>query len=160
MWNDLRKSREISTPKEKHMLSGSFLLLDNFPKKLKIYLICNLKRIGGTFLTFLVGSLGYHWAFSSVQSLSHVGLFAAPWTAACQASLSITNSQSMLKLMSLKLVMPTNHLALCRPLLLLPPIFPSIRIFSNESVLHIRWPKHWSFSFSISPEWIFRTHFF
>ena len=77
------------------MLSGSFLLLDNFPKKLKIYLICNLKRIGGTFLTFLVGSLGYHWAFSSVQSLSHVGLFAAPWTAACQASLSITNSQSI-----------------------------------------------------------------
>ena len=136
------------------MLSGSFLLLDNFPKKLKIYLICNLKRIGGTFLTFLVGSLEYHWAFSSVQSLIHVRLFAAPWTAACQAPLSITNSQSMLKLMSLKLVMPTNRLALCRPLLLLPPIFPSIRIFSNESVLHIRWPKHCTFSFSI------RTHFF
>ena len=160
MWNDLRKSREIRTPKEKHMLSGSFLLLDNFPKKLKIYLICNFKRIGGTFLTFLVWSLRYHWAFSSVQSLSHVWLFAAPWTAACQASLSITNSQSMLKLMPIKLVMPTNHLALCRPLLLLPSVFASIIIFSNESVLHIRWPKHWSFSFSISLEWIFRTHFF
>ena len=132
------------------MLSGSFLLLDNFPKKLKIYLICNLKRIGGTFLTFLVGSLGYHWAFSSVQSLSHVGLFAAPWTAACQASLSITNSQSMLKLMSLKLVMPTNHLALCRPLLLLLSVFPSIMVFSNELAVCIGWPKYWSFSISVS----------
>ena len=74
-----------------------------------------------------------------------------PWTAACQASLSITNSQSLLKLMSIKLVMPFNHLILCRPLLLLPSIFPTIRVFSNESVLHIRWPKYWSFSFSISP---------
>ena len=154
MWNDLRKSREIRHTKEKHMLSGSFLLLDNFPKKLKIYLICNLKRIGGTFLTFLVGSLGYHWAFSSGQSLSPVRLFAAPWTAACQASLSITNSQSLPKFMSIKLVMPTNHLSLCCPLLFPPSIFRSIRVFSNESVLHIRWPKHWNFNFSI------RIHFF
>ena len=89
--------------------------------------------------------------FSSVQSLSHVRLFATPWTAACQASLSITNSWSLLKLMSIELAMPSNHLILCRPLLLLPSIFPNIRVFSNESVLRIRWPKFWSFSFSISP---------
>ena len=89
--------------------------------------------------------------FSSVQSLSHVRLFATPWTAARQASLSITNSRSLLKLMSIKLVMPSNHLILCRPLLLPPSIFPSIRVFSNESVLCIRWPKYWSFSFSICP---------
>ena len=89
--------------------------------------------------------------FSSVQSLSCVRLFATPWTAACQASLSITNSQSLLKLMSIKSVMPSNHLILCHPLLLLPSLFPSIRVFSNESVLRIMWPKYWSFSFSISP---------
>ena len=89
--------------------------------------------------------------FSSVQSLSHVQLFATPWTEAHQASLSITNSQSLLKLMSIELVMPSNHLILCRPLLLLPPIPPSIRVFSNESALRMRWPKYWSFSFSISP---------
>ena len=87
----------------------------------------------------------------SVQSLSHVWLFATPWTAAHQTSLSITNSQSSLKLMSIEAVMPSNHLILCRTLLLLPSIFPSIRVFSNEPVLHIRWPKYWSFSFSISP---------
>ena len=89
--------------------------------------------------------------FSSVQSLSHVQLFATSWTAACQASVSITNSQSLLKLMSMESVMPSNHLILCHPLLLQPSIFPSIRVFSNVSVLHIRWPKYWSFSFSISP---------
>ena len=83
--------------------------------------------------------------------LSHVWLFATPWTAAHQASLSITNSLSLLKLMSIESVMPTNHLILFRPLLLLPSIFPSIRVFSNESVLFIRWPKYWSVSFSISP---------
>ena len=87
----------------------------------------------------------------SVQSLSHVQLFATPWTAACQASLSITNAQRLLKLMSIESVMPSNHLILCCPLLLLPSVFPSIRVFSNESVLRIRWPKYWSFSFSISP---------
>ena len=90
-------------------------------------------------------------ALSSVQSLSHVWLFATPWTAACQASLSITNSRSLLKLMSITSVMPSNHLILCRPLFLLPSIFPSIRVFSSESVFHIRWPKYWNFSFSISP---------
>ena len=89
--------------------------------------------------------------FSSVQSLSRIQLFAIPWTAARQASLSITNSQSLLKLMSVESVMPSNHLILCCPLLLLPSIFPSIRVFSNESVLHIRWPKYWSFNFSIIP---------
>ena len=110
-----------------------------------------LSRIADGFFT--------HWAtwkgifllsvqFSSV--LSPVWLFATPWTAAQQASLSITNSQSLLKLMSIKLVMPSNHLILCHPLLL-PSIFPSIRVFSNKSVLHIRWPKYWGFSFSISP---------
>ena len=89
--------------------------------------------------------------FSSVQSLSHVRLFATPWTAACQASLSITNSQSLLKLMSIESMMSSNHLILCHPLLLPPSIFPSIRVFSSESALCIRWPKYWSFSFSISP---------
>ena len=88
---------------------------------------------------------------SSVQLLNHVRFFATLWTTACQASLSITNSWSSLKLMSIESVMPSNHLILCRSLLLLPSIFPSIRVFSNEAVLHIRWPKHWSFSFSISP---------
>ena len=89
--------------------------------------------------------------FSSVQALSHVRLFATPWPAAHQASLSITNSQSLLKLMSIESVMPSNHLILCRPLLLPPSIFPSIRVFSSESALLIRWPKYWSFSFSLSP---------
>ena len=88
---------------------------------------------------------------SSVQSLSCIQLFATLLTAACQASLSITNSQSLLKLVSFTSVMPFNHLTVCHPLLLLPSIFPSIRVFSSESVLHIRWPKYWSFSFSISP---------
>ena len=89
--------------------------------------------------------------FSSVQLLCQVRLFATPWTAACQASLSITNSRSLLKLMSIESVMWSNHLILCHPLLLSPSIFPSVRVFSNESVLCIRWPNYWSFSFSISP---------
>ena len=91
--------------------------------------------------------------FSSVQLLSRVRLFATPWIAAHQASLSITNSQSLLKLMSIESVMPSNHLILCHPLLLPPSIFPSITVFSNESVLCIRWPKYWTFSFRISPFW-------
>ena len=89
--------------------------------------------------------------FSSVQSLSRVWLFATPWIAACQASLSITNSRSSLRLTSIESVMPSSHLILCRPLLLLSPIPPSIRVFSNESTLRMRWPKYWSFSFSIIP---------
>ena len=89
--------------------------------------------------------------FSSVQSLSHVPVFVTPWTTARQASLSITNSLSLLKLMPIESVIPSSYLFLCHLLLLLPSIFPSIRVFSNESVLRIRWPKYWSFSFSISP---------
>ena len=88
---------------------------------------------------------------AAVQSLSRVRLFATPWTAARQASLSITNSQSLLRLMSILLAMPSNHLILCHPILLLSLVFPNIRVFSNESVLHIRCPKYWNFSFSISP---------
>ena len=102
--------------------------------------------------------VGHDWralacmhVFSSVQSLSRVRLFATPWIAACQASLSITNSGNSLRLTSIESVMPSSHLILCRPLLLLPPIPPSIRVFSNESALHMRWPKYWSFSFSIIP---------
>ena len=91
------------------------------------------------------------YIISSVQSLSHVRLFATPWTAACQASLSITNCWSLPKAMSIESVMPSNYLILCRSVLLLPLIFPSIRVFSNESALCIRWPKYWSFSFNISP---------
>ena len=96
-------------------------------------------------------SMSMNIQFSSPPLLSCVWLFATPYTVAHQASLSITNSWSLLKLMSTELVMPSNHLTLYRPLLLLPSIIPSIRVFSNESVLHIRWPKYWSFSFSISP---------
>ena len=102
--------------------------------------------------------IAYSWAtyqnqfiISSVQSLSHVWPFVTPWTATCQASLSIINSWSLLKLMPIESVMPSNHLILCRPLLLLSSIFPSVRVFSSESGLHIRWSKYWSFSFSISP---------
>ena len=98
-----------------------------------------------------LGSLPSSVQFSSIQSLSCVQFFVTPWTAACQAPLSITSSQSSPKPMSIESVMPSNHLILCRPLLLLPSIFPSIRVFSNESVLCIRWPKYWSFSFNISP---------
>ena len=100
-------------------------------------------------VTYFVHSSVYQ--FNSVQSLSHVRLFVTPWIAACQAPLSITNSWSLLKLMSIESVMPSSHLILCCPLLLLPPNPPNIRVFSNESTLHIRWPKYWSFSFSISP---------
>ena len=96
-------------------------------------------------------SPGLLMLFSSVQSFSSVQLFVTPWTKACQASLSIINTWILLKLMSTKSVMPSNHLILCCPLLLLPSIFPSIRGFSNELVLHSRWPKYWSFSFNISP---------
>ena len=102
-------------------------------------------------LIVLIYSINKSCSVSSVQSLSCVQLFVTSWTAAWQASLSINNFQSLLKLMSLESVMPSNHLILCHPLLLLPSIFSSIRVFSNESVLHIRWPKYCSFSFSISP---------
>ena len=97
----------------------------------------------------------YHHQFGSVQSLTHVPLFGTPWTAARQASLSITNSWSLLKLMSIESVISSNHLIFCCPLLLPPSIFPSSRVFSSESVLNIRWPKYWSFSFSISPSKVY-----
>ena len=98
-----------------------------------------------------VPPLAHPGEFSSVQSLSRVQLFVTPWTAACQASLSITNSRSLNKFMPIELVMPSNHLIFCHPLPLPHSIFPSIRVFSSDSVLRIRWPKYWSFSFSISP---------
>ena len=101
------------------------------------------------YLTYMQSSV----QFSSVQSLSCVRLFVTPWNAACQASLSITNSQSLLKLMCIESVTPSSHLILCCPLLLLPPIPPSIRVFSNESILHMRWPKYWSTSCKM-PDWM------
>ena len=109
----------------------------------------NLRRTNSITLKYLL--INFLLTFSSVQSLSCVQLFATPWTSARQASLSITNSQSPLKLISIESVMPSNHLILCCPFLLLPSIFPSIKIFSKEEVLHIRWPTYWSFTFSISP---------
>ena len=111
-----------------------------------------MRTLGKNLVLYRWGSSGSQgWSDYSVQSLSHICLFVTPCTAAHQASLSITNSQSLLKLMSTESVMPSNHLILCHPLLFLPSIFPSIKVFSNESVLCIRWPKYWSFSFSISP---------
>ena len=116
-----------------------------------LFLVHHTKSLLPAFLSCIKG-VG-QWQFSSVQfsSLSHVRLFMTPWTVAHQASQSITNSQSLLTLMSIELVMPSNHLILCCPLLLPPPIFPTIGFFPNESLLHIRWPKYWSFSFSILP---------
>ena len=113
----------------------------SFNRRLKIFCFCYC----------FSKSLVLQFQLSSVQSLGHVWLFATPWIAACQASLSITNSWSSLKLTSIKSVMPSSHLILCHPLLLLPPIPPSIRVFSNESTLLMRWPKNWSFSFSLIP---------
>ena len=109
--------------------------------------------IAGRFFlpTEVWGKPFYCYQFSSVQSLSRVQLFVTPWTATCQAFMCITNTRSLLKLMSIESVMPSNHLIFCRPLHLLPSIFPSIRVFSNKSALCIRWPKYWSFSFNISP---------
>ena len=111
-----------------------------------------LSELGESLKIIFKSQEGNHGCvISSFQLLSHVQLIAAPWTAARQASLSVTNSQSLLKLTSIELVMPSNHFILCCPLLLVPSIFPSIRVFSNESFLCIRWPKYWNFSFSISP---------
>ena len=116
---------------------------------------CKGRRKNDFLSSFRYQKQDWQWevSVSSVYSLSRVWLFATPWTAARQDSLSITNSWSWLKLMSIESVMPSNHLLLCHPLLLLPSIFPSIRVFSNESVLHIRWPKDWSFSISRSNEY-------
>ena len=149
-----------------HPLSTPYHLHINFPtgntksylKNLRQPLEVSVLHLYLTKLIFLKRKWKYisllflfSYQFSSVQSLSYVLLFATPWTAAGQAPLSIANSQSLLKLMSIESVMPSNHLILCHPLLLLPLIFPSVRVFSNESVLCITWPKYWSFSLSISP---------
>ena len=122
----------------------------------KVDQTCISSIASGFFTCLAIGKCKFwvHWKFfmvCSVQSLSHVWIFVTPWIAACQASLSITKSQSPPKLMSIELVMPSSHLILCYPLLLLPLIPPSIRVFSNESTLRLRWPKYWSFSFSIIP---------
>ena len=122
------------------LLQGIFLTQGSKPLSLM-----SIALAGGFFTTSTTRE------FSSVQSLSRVWLFETPWIAACQASLSITNSQSSLKLRSIESVMPSSRLILCRPLLLLPPIPPSIRVFSNQSARYIRWPKYWSFRFSTSP---------
>ena len=126
-----------------YMATGKTIALTTFVGKLVSLLFNILSRLAIAFLP--------KCKFSSIQSFSRVQLFATPWTAAYQASLSITNSWSVLKLMSIQLVMPSNHFIFCHSLLLLPSTFPSIRVFPNESVLCIRWPKYWSFSFSISP---------
>ena len=115
------------------------------------FLCVQIKVFWTTSLLGPAGVYSQHSQFSSVQSLICVWLFVTQWTSACQASLSITNSWSLLKLMSIASVMLSNHLFLCCPLLLLLSTFPNIRVFSSESVIHIRWPKYWSFSFSISP---------
>ena len=117
-----------------------------------IHVFTHLKvRIKLVLFSLLVWLFWHSVQFSSVQLLIRVWFFATPWITAHQASLSITNSWSLLKPMSIKSVMPSSHLIFCRPLFLLPPILPSIRVFSNESTLHMRWPKYWSFSFNISP---------
>ena len=121
---------------------------------LKMFLMSTLTRTNVFQTNAYLNILSFFsniYQFSSVQSLTRVRLFMTPWIAARQASLSVTNSRSSLRLMSIELVMPSSHLILCRPLLLLPPFPPSIRVFSNESTLHMRWPKYWSFSFSIIP---------
>ena len=138
----MRCSREVYF----HLLKLTSFLAQHF-LQVEMFLNINNFKINCMLSTFF-SSLSQ---FSSVQWLSHVRLFVTPWTAAHQASLSITNSWSLLKLMSIKLGMPSNHLALCHPLLLLPSIFPNIRVFSDESVLRINWPKYWSFSSSITP---------
>ena len=116
--------------------------------------------VSGLELTVVVYFSSSKWVqFCSVQSLSGVHLFATPWIAACQASLSFTISRSLFKLMSIESVIPSNHLILCHPLLLLPSIFPSLRVFFTESALHIRWPEYWSFSLHQSFQWIFRVDF-
>ena len=149
MWETWVRSLGQEDPLEKEMAIHSSTLAWKIPWTEEAGRLQSIgsQRVGNDW----VAKLTFIGSMSSVQSLSQVRLFATPWTAAHQVSLSITNSQRLLKLMSVELVMPSNHLILCCPLLLLPPIFPSIRVFSSESVFQIRWPKYWSFSFSISP---------
>ena len=142
-------------PLEKEMATHSSILLWRIPltEKPAGYTPWGPKESDMSERLSLTHSVNQYWCvqFSSVQSLSRVLLFVTPWIAARQASLSITNSRSLLKLMPIELVMPSSHLILCHPLLLLPQVPPSIRVFSNESTLRMRWPKYWSFSFSLSP---------
>ena len=148
---DLIRTLEFYTQNNLEPLSSSMVMLVSIPSLLQS---CNKLTICLIMLFWQIPQL---WIspglsmFSSVQSLSHVRLFATPWITARQASWSITISRSSLRLTSIESVMPSSHLILCHPLFLLPPIPPSIRVFSNESTLLIRWPKYWSFSFSISP---------
>ena len=129
-----------------------------FPTESPIYKVSQLPLRGSTQFLRQQSAMFSPWLssvqFSSFQLLSHVRLFATPWTAACQASVSMTSSRSLLKLMSVELVMPSNNLILCHPLLILPSVFPIIRVFSNESFLHFMWPKYWSFSISPSSEYL------
>ena len=147
-----------------HLIFPPYLIFAKISKNVcdcwRIFMMADLKSLShNSSIWFLMVFVDFysHEYFNfplilvSVQSLSRVWLFVTAWTAARQASLSITYSRSWLKLMSIESVMPSNHLILCHPLLLLPAIFPSIRVFSNESILRIRWPKYWSFSFSVSP---------
>ena len=130
----------------------TFTLFSDSTEMVPSFCLCLRASLpGDPICLFLVVSATLPSEIVVVQSLSHVRLFVTPWTAICQASLSFTISQSLLKLMSIKSVIPSNHLILCHLLLFLPSIFPTIRIFSSESALHIRWPKYWSFNFSISP---------
>ena len=129
------------------VIQAKYLTNQNFQKDKRLWFVL----IKGSKYIYYPADTFYLLKNTSVQLLSCVQLFATPWTAGCQASLSITNARSLPKLMSIESVMPSNHLILCRPLLLLPSIFPSIRVFSKESALCIRWPKYWSFSSNISP---------
>ena len=149
MWETWVRSLGQEDPLEKEMANHSSILAWRIPwtKDPGRLQSTGSQRVGHDWATSLSLSL----SFSSAQSLSPVWLFATPWTAARQASLSITNSRSSLKLTSIESLMPSSHLILCRPLLLLPTIPPSIRVFSNESTLRMKWPKYWSFSFSIVP---------
>ena len=155
-WNCPLISKQ--TEQEIHILLKVKLFLLKYKKKSvesnhkqKMSYIRREKQLDWQFTIAKTGSKTKKSSKSSVQSLSHVPLIATPWTTACQASLSISNSQSQPKPMSIELMMPSNHLILCHPLLLLSAIFPSIRVFSNESTLRMRWPKYWSFNFNISP---------
>ena len=148
MWETWVRSLGQEYPLEKELAHHSSTLAWKIPRTEKPG---GLQSMIAKSRTWLSNFTSLSLIISSVQSLSHVWLFATPWTEKYQASLSITNSRSLLKRMSIELVMLSNHLILCRPLLLSPSIFPSIRVFSKESVLCIRWPKYWSFSFSISP---------
>ena len=152
-WPALQVDSVVSEPpgKPKNIAVGSLSILQgNFPTQESNQDLLHCRRILYQ-LSYLESLRRASVQFSSVQSLSCVRLFAAPWIPACQASLSITISRSSLKLTSIELVMPSSHLILCHPLFLLPPIPPNIRVFSNESTLCMRWPKYWSFSFSIIP---------